>query len=62
MKLNAFTPLLVSDIMMQFLDKHKAKQCDIHVVVKSFTAEQVINELEDCETLDDAIMFFKEQK
>jgi len=30
-------------------------------VVKSFTAEKVVNELEDCETLDDAIMFFKEQ-
>ena len=62
MKLNAFTPLLVSDIMMQFLDKYRNKQCDIHGVVKSFTAEQVVNELEDCETLDDAIMFFKEQK
>ena len=30
-------------------------------VSKSFTAEQVVEELEDCDTLDDAIMFFKEQ-
>ena len=30
-------------------------------VSKSFTAEQVVDELEDCETLDDAIMFFKEK-
>ena len=31
-------------------------------VVKSFSAEQVINELKDCETLDDAIMYFSEIK
>jgi hypothetical protein len=31
----------------------------IHGVVKSFTAEQVVNELKECDTLDDAIMFFK---
>ena len=30
-------------------------------VSKSFTAEEVVNELEDCDTLDDGIMFFKEQ-
>jgi hypothetical protein len=34
MKLKAFTPLLVSDLRMQFLDKHQNKQCDIHVVIK----------------------------
>lgn len=34
----------------------------IHGVVKSFTAEEVVNELEDSDTLDDAIMFFKEKK
>lgn len=32
----------------------------ILAVSKSFTAEEVVNELEDCDTLDDAIMFFKE--
>ena len=37
------------------------KQLSIHIVSKSFTAEEVVNELEDCDTLDDAIMFFKEQ-
>jgi len=34
---------------------------DLYIVRKSFTAEEVVNELEDCDTLDDAIMFFKEQ-
>ena len=34
---------------------------DLANVSKSFTAEQVVDELEDCETLDDAIMFFKEK-
>ena len=34
----------------------------IPVVVKSFSAEQVVNELKDCETLDDAIMYFSEIK
>ena len=37
------------------------KNCSIPAVSKSFTAEEVVNELEDCDTLDDAIMFFKEQ-
>jgi hypothetical protein len=38
------------------------KQLSIHGVVKSFSAEQVVNELKDCETLDDAIMYFSEIK
>ena len=37
------------------------KKLTIHDVSKSFTVEEVVNELEDCDTLDDAIMFFKEQ-
>lgn len=37
------------------------KQLSILLVSKSFTSEEVVNELEDCDTLDDAIMFFKEQ-
>ena len=37
------------------------KKLTIPTVSKSFTAEEVVNELEDCDTLDDAIMFFKEQ-
>ena len=37
------------------------KKLTIPDVSKSFTAEEVVNELEDCDTLDDAIMFFKEQ-
>ena len=39
---------------------HLTEQLRIHDVSKSFTAEEVVNELEDCDTLDDAIMFFKE--
>lgn len=38
------------------------KQLLLHNVVKSFSAEQVVNELKDCETLDDAIMYFSEIK
>lgn len=34
---------------------------NIPVVSKTFTAEFVVNELEDCDTLDDAIMYFKQQ-
>ena len=33
----------------------------IQNVSKTFTAEEVVNELEDYYMLDDAIMFFKEQ-
>lgn len=39
----------------------QVKKLAIPAVSKSFTAEEVVNELEDCDTLDDAIMFFKEQ-
>lgn len=38
--------------------KEALRQCNVS---KSFTAEEVVSELEDCDTLDDAIMFFKEQ-
>jgi ADP-ribose pyrophosphatase YjhB (NUDIX family) len=41
--------------------EEQAEQLRKHAVSKSFTAEQVVNELEDCDTLDDAIMFFKER-
>ena len=34
----------------------------LHVVSKSFTAEQVVNELKENETLDDAISFFTNTK
>ncbi len=43
------------------IKKHISQQLNILHVSKSFTAEGVVNELEDCDTLDDAIMFFKEQ-
>jgi hypothetical protein len=46
------------------MDKYhqaKLKLLGIADVGKLFTAEEVVNELEDCDTLDDAIMFFKEQ-
>jgi hypothetical protein len=42
--------------------ENKGQTLPIDSVVKSFTAEQVVAELEDCDTLDDAIMFFKENK
>ena len=37
------------------------KKLTISAVSKPFTADEVVNELEGFETLDDAIMFFKEQ-
>ena len=42
--------------------KYRTKQLTLNGVVKSFSAEQVVNELKDCETLDDAIMYFSEIK
>ena len=42
--------------------KKYAEQCNIANVVKSFTADEVVKALEDCDHLDDAIMYFSEQK
>jgi len=38
------------------------KNLSLSGVVKSFTAEQVANELKDCETIDDAIRYFEDMK
>jgi guanylate kinase len=38
------------------------KNLSISGVVKSFTAEEVANELKDCETIDDAIRYFEDMK
>ncbi len=43
------------------LAREIVKLFTIQNVSKTFTAEEVVNELEDCDTMDDAIMFFKEQ-
>ena len=48
-------------ILMQEL-KSELKQLRLHVVVKSFSAEQVVNELKENETLDDAIIYFDNLK
>ena len=37
------------------------KKLTISATNKPFTVDEVVNGLEGCETLDDAIMFFKEQ-
>ena len=50
------------NIEMDYLKWVENKALTIHGVVKSFSAEQVVNELKDCETLDDAIMYFSEIK
>ena len=42
--------------------KKQGEKLPIHGVVKSFTAEEVVNELKENETLDDAISFFNNQK
>jgi len=46
--------------LLKFIDE--LEQLTIPVVVKSFTAEEVVNELKENETLDDAITFFNSQK
>jgi len=40
----------------------ESKQCDIPVVGKSFTVKQIVELLEEEETLDDAKLFFKLQE
>lgn len=45
-----------------FFDNVIEKQCIIPVVVKSFTAEEVVSELKENETIDDAISFFNSQE
>ncbi len=59
-KANGFDAVMIINDMEIEVDNY-TKQLSIHIVRKSFTAEEVVNELEDCDTLDDAIMFFKEQ-
>ena len=61
MNVSSLTPLAITEIME---DYHQAqlKLLGISGVVKSFTAEQVVNELKENETLDDAITFFNSQK
>ena len=49
-------------ILSHFLDGILKEQLPIHGVVKSFTAEEVVNELKENETLDDAISFFNSLK
>lgn len=56
---NLSQELITAEQGMQWA--HEFKQLHLHDVSKSFTVEGVVNELEDCDTLDDAIMFFKEQ-
>jgi len=49
---------MCSSLMNEVLDE----ALTLTDVVKSFSAEQVVNELKECETLDDAIMYFSEIK
>ena len=37
-------------------------QLSIYGVTKSFTAGDIVNELKDCETLDDAIRYFDDMR
>ena len=48
--------------LMAVYDKLEAEKLSICDVVKSFTAEEVVNELKENETLDDAISFFNSKK
>lgn len=41
---------------------YQSEQLRLHNVVKSFTADEIVKVLEDCDHLDDAIMYFNERK
>jgi chromosomal replication initiation ATPase DnaA len=60
--INEVSDETLKEVIKDFLLEAQNRALSIHDVVKSFTAEQVVNELEECDTLDDAIMFFKENK
>ena len=50
------------DIIARFMESYHTEQLRIANVVKSFTAEDVVNELKENETLDDAISYFDSLK
>ena len=45
----------------KLIEEHVTEQLRLYGVSKSFTANDVVNELEDSDHLDDAIQYFKEQ-
>lgn len=47
--------------LVKLLEDFHNEQLRLYGVSKSFTAEEVVNELEDSDHLDDAIQYFKEQ-
>jgi|AntRauTorckE6833_2_1112554.scaffolds.fasta_scaffold350996_1 hypothetical protein len=58
---NKWEVIELSDLQ-DLLDTDRAEQLILSVVVKTFTAEEVVNELKNNETLDDAITFFNSKK
>jgi organic radical activating enzyme len=44
----------------KYSEQHDSKALHIADVSGSYTADEVVDELEQCETIDDAIMFFKQ--
>jgi hypothetical protein len=58
---NKWEVIELSDLQ-DLLDTNRAEQLILSVVVKTFTAEEVVNELKNNETLDDAITFFNSKK
>lgn len=59
---NYTEPLQKQISMMQIELEALKKQCNISSVVKSFTTDEIVRALEDCDHLDDAIMYFNERK
>lgn len=47
--------------LVKLLEDFHNEQLRLYGVSKSFTVEDVVNELEDSDHLDDAIQYFKEQ-
>jgi hypothetical protein len=53
----------IAEVIREWIESQGlVKKLTIPVVVKSFTAKQVANELKDCETIDDAIRYFEDMK
>tara|TARA_R110002012_G_scaffold301901_1_gene502535 strand:- start:860 stop:1072 length:213 start_codon:yes stop_codon:yes gene_type:complete len=60
----ALSPIEISMIIndAEILYKNHIEQLIIPRVVEPFTADEVVNELKENDTLDDAIDFFNSQK
>ena len=52
--------LPIGEERIERIKKILTEQLTISSVSSSFTADEVVSELEQCDTIDDAVMFFKQ--